>query len=201
MFKSLVVACALSCFVVPSAHAAARDEAFRSAISSALAHVKNDLKVLQKQGREAFVDRLFEGITSDQKKTEAAVDHQEPEPGKLKATIAKFLKAIRERIVAMPAEQLKAGLERIITFLEKVLGGSSLEALAEGEGWFERVFSNTTLVRNLLVTLVVVPSIGVAVVLAVNGAGVAAVATVVTSLIGIIELLNHSAAQLWAMLN
>jgi hypothetical protein len=102
--------------------------------------------------------------------------------------IAKTLREVRGAISGMSAQALHKGLESILKLVNdpRFADGQALT----GESWWERFFSNSTIVRNFLVVVVTLASIGVAVGLAIAGSTAAPIVAVIGALVALIALLN-----------
>ena len=193
----------------------------RRDLSATIAEIKADLVRLETQGKEAFLDNLFERLDADEARALgfitakihqigarklcmaivaigspvlAAVLAVVPESWQEKlvvAALSKFIrKAIREiktLVAKLPAETLARGLKAVL-----VVAGNprvAQSALRGDQTWWERFFSNSTAVRNFVITLVALSSIGVAVGLAIAGATAAPVVAVVGALVALIALI------------
>lgn len=60
-----------------------------------------------------------------------------------------------------------------------------------GDSWWEQFFGNSTVVRNFLVVVVTLASIGVPIGLAIAGATTAPVVAVIGALVALIAVMNH----------
>lgn len=192
-------------------------------VAAVVADLKEDLRVLETQGKEAYLDRLFERLDRDEARAIelliakikaigarrlcqailmvgspvlAAMLAVVPESWQEKLVIAAVSKFIRKSVAQLkrvvtdlPAETIARGLKAIVT----LVGDPSNAAHAfRDSSWWESFFSNSTAVRNFIITIVALGSIGVAVGLAIAGATAAPVVAVVGALVSLIALIVPS---------
>lgn len=189
-------------------------------VAAVISDLKEDLRVLETQGKEAYLDRLFERLDRDEARAIelliakikaigarrlcqailavgspvlAAMLAVVPESWQEKLVIAavtKFIKKavsqLKKVVTNLPAETIANGLKAIVT----LVGNPSNAAHAfKGSSWWESFFSNSTAVRNFIITIVALGSIGVAVGLAIAGATAAPIVAVVGALVSLIALI------------
>lgn len=201
---------------VLAAHAAApgRD------LTAVAARLDEDIRVLERDGKEAFLDRLFEELATDEARAcewiqakvhkigarklcmmilglgspvLAGVLAVLPQSwqealvvGALSRFVKKAVKQIKGMVAGLPASALAKGLKAT----RAVLGNPSAAASAiRGDTWWERFFSNSTAVRNFVITIVSLSAIGVAVGLAIAGSTAAPVVAVIGALVALIALI------------
>lgn len=205
----------------------------RGPLDTVKAQIRKDLSLLQSQGKEAYLDELFERLDQDAQRVKdfvqeairrigarrlamlivglaspvlGAVLAVVPEPWQAAALTAalngfinKAIKQIKEALVPMSPSLLKLGLTKLLALLgnKNVLAGEALKASStDGElTWWEKFFGNSTIVKNFIVTIVAVGSIGVAIGLAIAGSTAAPIVAVVGALVSLIALLNPSGGQ------
>lgn len=191
-------------------------------LAALAAQLRSDIKLLDAQGKEAFVDALFARMQSDEARALQAVTDAVKSTGAkplgmqilgigsdvlrnvlsvvpeswqesivistLSKFIGKALRQVRTSVAAMSAPALHQGLEALLKLVTDPRFASG-QALT-GDSWWERFFSNSTIVKNFLVVVVTLASIGVAVGLAIAGSTVGPIVAVVGALVALIALLN-----------
>jgi hypothetical protein len=103
--------------------------------------------------------------------------------------IAKTLREVRGVLAGLSPEALAAGLRG----MKKLVGDPRFangQAMT-GESWWEKFFGNSTIVRNFLIVVVTLASIGIAVGLAIAGSTTAPIVAVVGALVALIALMNQ----------
>jgi len=127
-----------------------------------------------------------------------------PEPWQaaiLEAGVMKFvgktLRSVKGALVETPEHVLKSGLKTFVDRLGSLRTAGTTAALSEADqSWWERFFGNSTIVRNFIVTVVALASIGVAVGLAIAGSTAAPVVAVVGALVSLIALvISHDTLE------
>ncbi len=205
----------------------ATSQAGRGALDAVKKMVQQDLQILTTQGKEAYLDELFERLDQDAKLVMqfvvAAIDRigakklamlilglgspmlavmiaAVPEPwvaAAIKLAINNFIKkairSIKSALVPMTQKILEMGLKKILTLLgnSQFQAGLAIKAsVTDEETWWEKFFGNSTIVKNFIITIVAVGSIGVAIGLAIAGASAAPIVAVVGALVALIALLK-----------
>lgn len=208
---------------VLAAHAApARD------LTAVAAGLDEDIRVLEREGKEAFLDRLFEKLAADEARACQWIQAKVHEigarklcmmvlglgspvlagvlavipqswqealvVGALSRFVKKTVKQIKSMVAGLPASALAKGLKATRALLGNPAAAASAiraggHAMAHGDSWWERFFSNSTAVRNFVITIVALSAIGVAVGLAIAGSTAAPVVAVIGALVGLIALI------------
>jgi hypothetical protein len=197
-------------------------------LTAVAAQLDSDISLLETQGKEAFLDSLFERLADDEakacewigakvKKIGArkvvmmvlglgspvlagiiAVLPQSWQEALVVGALTKFVKKavreVKEMVSKLPATLLTKGLKAVRAVLGNPSAAASAirvpgMAAAQGQSWWEKFFSNSTAVRNFIVTIVALSSIGVAVGLAIAGSTAAPVIAVVGALVALIALI------------
>ena len=104
--------------------------------------------------------------------------------------VRKTIKSMKEAIVRTSATILKKGLSGLVRLLsdEGFLAGNP--TFTRDEPWWESFFGNSTVVKNFIITIVALGSIGTAIGLAIAGSTAAPIVAVVGALVGLIALVT-----------
>ncbi len=195
------------------------------ALAPVVSQLKNDLKVLETQGKEAYVTNLFNRLDKDEAKAKVMIkDAIErigartmwmiivgwsspvmsaalavvPEPWQAAALnyalcrfVRKAIKSMKEAIVRTSATILKKGLAGLVRLLtdNNFLAGNPQFSRDSDEPWWESFFGNSTVVKNFIITIVALGSIGTAIGLAIAGSTAAPIVAVVGALVGLVALI------------
>jgi hypothetical protein len=109
--------------------------------------------------------------------------------GCLNRFVAKTVKAMKSLISTMSKSSIETGLRAV----ERLLGqpsGAASALRAPGQSRWERFFSDSKTVRNMLIVFVTVSAMGVAIGLAIAGSTAAPVVAVIGALVSLIALLT-----------
>jgi len=195
------------------------------AVAPVVAQLKNDLSILQSQGREAYISHLFDRLDADEAKgkdmiwagierigartlwmvivgwsnpvlTAALAVVPEPwQAAALNYALCRFLHktivSMKETIVRTSTELLHKGLAGLVRLLtdDNFLAGHPQFA-RDDDPWWESFFGNSTVVKNFIITIVALGSIGTAIGLAIAGSTAAPIVAVVGALVGLIALVT-----------
>ena len=104
--------------------------------------------------------------------------------------VRKTIKSMKEAIVRTSATILKKGLAGLVRLLsdDNFLAGNP--TFSRDEPWWESFFGNSTVVKNFIITIVALGSIGTAIGLAIAGSTAAPIVAVVGALVGLIALVT-----------
>ena len=102
--------------------------------------------------------------------------------------IGKTLREVRSSVAGLPRETLAKGLQSLHKLVTdpRFANGQAMT----GDTWWEKFFGNSTIVKNFLIVVVTLASIGVAVVLAIAGSTAAPIVAVVGALVALIALIS-----------
>lgn len=107
-------------------------------------------------------------------------------------TLDRFVTRVIGQLQSMLAGQSQAQLDRGLQSMIRLVNDHRFvdgEAMT-GDSWWESFFGNSTVVRNFLIVVVTLASIGVAIGLAIAGATTAPVVAVIGALVALIALMN-----------
>lgn len=107
-------------------------------------------------------------------------------------TLDKFVTKVITQAKTALAGQSQAQLDRGLQSMIKLVNDNRFAEgeVLTGESWWESFFGNSTVVRNFLIVVVTLASIGVAIGLAIAGATTAPVVAVIGALVALIALMN-----------
>lgn len=103
--------------------------------------------------------------------------------------IGKTLRELRGVLAGLSPSALAAGLRSLAKLVAdpRFANGQAMT----GDTWWEKFFGNSTIVRNFLIVVVTLASIGLAIGLAIAGSTAAPVVAVVGALVALIALMNQ----------
>ena len=108
-------------------------------------------------------------------------------------TLDRFVTKVTRQLRGLLSGQSTAELDLGLRSLLRLVNDHNFAAgqMVTGDSWWEQFFGNSTVVRNFLIVIVTLASIGVAVGLAIAGSTTAPVVAVIGALVALIALMNR----------
>ena len=196
------------------------------ALEPVIEQVKQDLDLLESEGKEKYVNSLFPRLDKEEEEAKVMISQAidrigartlwmilvgwsspaltaalavVPEPWQAAALnyalsrfVRRSIRSMKEQILRTSQDILEKGLRRVVAMLtnKDFLAGNPNFAEDDDEYWWETFFGNSTIVKNFVITIIALASVGTAIGLAIAGSTAAPIVGVLGALVSIIALIS-----------